>query len=170
MQHVLVVRHAIAEDRQEAARAGVSDSRRALTDKGIRRMRETAAGLAQVTETPQRILHSPLRRAVQTAELLAAPFPRAALEETAALVPGADNAAVDRALRYAGSRDLAIVGHEPDLGAWVAHAVFGSDRSAVPLKKAGAALVVFADAAEAGAGELQWLLPPRISRRLGSTA
>jgi hypothetical protein len=37
----------------------------------------------------------------------------------------------------------------------------------VPLKKAGACAVDFADGPTAGQGTLAWLLPPRVLRRLG---
>ncbi|MDZ7809262.1 MAG: histidine phosphatase family protein [Arhodomonas sp.] len=167
MLQVLVLRHAIAEDRAEAARAGIPDPRRALTDKGIRRMREVAAGLATVMASPRRIRHSPLRRARETAEILAAAFPSAALEESAALTPGMDPAGLDDVLRVPDSSPVVLVGHEPDLGLWLARALQGEPARPLPLKKAGSALVTFPGAIGPGEAELEWLLPPRLARRLG---
>ncbi|MCS4503719.1 histidine phosphatase family protein [Arhodomonas aquaeolei] len=168
MREVLVLRHAIAEDRDEAARLGVTDERRALTERGIRRMREVAAGLARVADPPARILHSPLRRAVETAELLAVVFPKARLVETPALAPGAGEAAVYEMLAQ-GEDGVAIVGHEPDLGEWLGSALGGRTGPAIPLKKAGSALVRFPGVPTPGRGELRWLLPPRLARQLGET-
>ena len=46
MYQLVMVRHAIALDRDEAQAAGIGDDQRALTDKGREKMREVARGLA----------------------------------------------------------------------------------------------------------------------------
>jgi len=168
MVRVLLVRHAIAEDRDEVAQAGLPDARRALTEKGIRRMRGVATGLRAAMEPPERIFHSPLRRAVETADILATAFPAAPLRETATLAPGAEGTRLDALLGTVAHSVVAIVGHEPDLGAWLGRALQGEAARALPLKKAGAALVVFPeDICPAGA-RLEWFLPPRLGRVLGA--
>lgn len=70
MPEVLVVRHAIAEPRDEATAAGRDDSQRALTKRGAKRMRAAARGLARAVPSLTRIATSPLVRARQTADLL----------------------------------------------------------------------------------------------------
>ncbi|MGH8609545.1 MAG: histidine phosphatase family protein [Gammaproteobacteria bacterium] len=71
---VLVVRHAIAEQREEFARTGKDDCQRPLTDDGRRKMRRGAAGLRAVVPAIDVLATSPLLRAVQTAEILAAVY------------------------------------------------------------------------------------------------
>ena len=71
--NLLVVRHGLAEDREAFKRTGRSDDLRPLTDRGRRRMRRNARGLAKVIR-PDLLVTSPLTRAVQTAEILSAAF------------------------------------------------------------------------------------------------
>jgi hypothetical protein len=71
---VLVVRHAIAEQKEEFARTGTDDSQRPLTGDGRRKMRRGTAGLRAVVPTIDVLATSPLLRAVQTAEILAAVY------------------------------------------------------------------------------------------------
>ncbi|WP_435099802.1 SixA phosphatase family protein [Arhodomonas sp. AD133] len=169
MRRVIVLRHAIAEDRDEAARGGIPDERRALTDRGIRRMRATAAGIATVEDDIVGIAHSPLTRATETARLLADACPKAVLDETRALTPGVRTDALFAYLAAGESRGtMCVVGHEPGLGEWLGEAVAGPGAPPMPLKKAGAALLRFAGEPCAGGGELEWFLPPRLSRRLGT--
>ena len=71
---VLVVRHAIAEQREEFAPTGKDDSQRPLTHDGRRKMRRGAVGLRAVVPAIDVLATSPLLRAVQTAEILAAVY------------------------------------------------------------------------------------------------
>ena len=66
---IYLIRHAIAEERGDD---WPDDDDRPLTEEGIRRFEEAARGLLEFDAHPVRILTSPLVRARQTAELLAA--------------------------------------------------------------------------------------------------
>ena len=68
---LLVIRHAIAMDRDEFAETGQPDSERPLTDFGRRRMRKNARGLRAIVDTPEVIGTSPYPRAAETAEIVA---------------------------------------------------------------------------------------------------
>src|SRR5688572_31331958 len=68
---LLVIRHAIAMDREEYARTGRPDSDRPLTDTGRRRMRKNARGLQRVAPHPDLIATSPWLRAAYTARVVA---------------------------------------------------------------------------------------------------
>ena len=61
-----LVRHAIAEDRADAG-----DDERALTEAGRAKMIRATQGLRKLKVRPDLILTSPLRRARETAEILA---------------------------------------------------------------------------------------------------
>jgi phosphohistidine phosphatase len=84
-----------------------------------------------------------------------------------ALAPGGSKRAVLRRLSGLDANGAVfLVGHEPDLGQLAGTMLFGAPMG-LPLKKAGAAALVFDGPPRAGAARLQWLLPPRILRRMG---
>ena len=64
-----LVRHAIAAERGDE---WPDDSKRPLTERGIARFRECITGLSKLDVAIDEIFSSPLIRAKQTAELLAA--------------------------------------------------------------------------------------------------
>lgn len=167
-RRIVVIRHGIAEDADAAARSGLDDAERALTEEGRRRLRGAAAGLHSLEPELAVIGHSPLRRTRETAEVLAAAWPAASLVEQPALAPGGDPAAV---LAWAGGLKtdgrVAIVGHEPDLGEWIARAVCGTPGPGFALRKAGMACLEFPGGLRFGEARLRWLLPPKVLRRLG---
>ena len=164
---VLVVRHAIAEDRRVFARTGEPDSLRPLTRQGRRRMRRGVRGLARVVPRLDVIATSPLTRAVQTAEILAKHYDKAKTQRVAALAPGKPmNALLGWLAEQADGRVVALVGHEPHLGEFISWALTGLRESFVPLKKGAACLLEFPDEVKAGRAKLLWLLKPSQMRAL----
>ncbi|HEX7242015.1 MAG TPA: histidine phosphatase family protein, partial [Longimicrobiaceae bacterium] len=94
---LLVVRHAIAEDREEFARTGADDSLRPLTPEGRRRMRRAARGLRRLVPRLGLLASSPLTRAAQTAQILAEAYGGTETATFPELEPGSHPAAlVDR--------------------------------------------------------------------------
>ena len=165
---VLLIRHAIAEDRAVWAAGGEPDEHRPLTDRGRRRMEAAARGLRRLVPELGALISSPLTRARQTAELLAHAYGTPDVEESEALAPGAvPEALAERLIRCQADAPVAVVGHEPDLGLWVAWALTGTDDEVLRLKKGGACLLQFPARPAAGEGHLVWLLPPRPLRMLG---
>ncbi len=111
---------------------------------------------------------SPLVRAVQTAEILAAAYDGAAVEQVPALTAGGDPKAVVDWLRGRRAGDtVAVVGHEPDCSILVSHLLTGSGDSFVQLKKGSVCLLEFADRPAAGEGLLRWVLAPKQLRLIG---
>jgi phosphohistidine phosphatase len=163
---LFLVRHAIAEDRG----ADWSDDRlRPLTKDGAARMAREAAGLAALDIRIEEILTSPLVRARQTADILAAAWPkRIKVQEIDALAPGGKPRAILQALGEVSKRNsLALVGHEPGMGE-LAAALLGM-RTPLAFKKGAVALIEVALLPPpTGSGALQWLLAPRILRRLAT--
>lgn len=133
--HIYLLRHGIAED----AGPGVADHDRALTDEGWRRLRRAAATWRRLATTPDVLLTSPLRRARQTAEVLAEAV-RFAGETRVddALVPNAPASLAMNLLEaesLSGTAAVAIVGHEPHLGYLLGALLTGHARQPIPLKK-----------------------------------
>ena len=163
---LLVVRHAPAGDKIEFAQSGKPDEERPLTEDGIRKMRAVASGLGRLVERLEVIASSPLKRALQTAEILAAAYDVSPVETVEALAPGSSPAASMPWLeRQAAAATLAVVGHEPHLSALVSWLVSGSAKPWLELSKGGACLLQVERAAARGA-TLLWLIDARTLRRL----
>ncbi|MCI0346105.1 MAG: histidine phosphatase family protein, partial [Chloroflexi bacterium] len=113
---VYLVRHAIAAERGPSY---PDDRLRPLTPAGIARFRESVAGLRELAVTIDVVLTSPLVRARETAELLAAGLPgKPAIDTLDALAPGGRAVTIVEAIgKHARRRQrrLALVGHQPDL-------------------------------------------------------
>ncbi len=164
---LLIVRHAIAFDRNP--RRWRDDDERPLSPEGMVRARKAAAGLKRITSRPQSVLCSPLMRARQTATILTefAAWPKAS--DCAARAPDAGPDEVFAALAGRKDKLVAVVGHQPALGRFLAACLPGKVRGgaspgAFELKKMGIALVSFRTVPRTGTGVLQWFLPPRILR------
>jgi phosphohistidine phosphatase len=124
-------RHGVAED---TAR---TDFDRRLTPAGRAEVARVAELIYRAGYRPGCILHSPLVRAVQTAEVIGERFPEVVLREAEVLAwPQLD--AILHAC--AGLKDPLLVGHEPILGRLVGKLI-GAPDGATPLERAGFALV-----------------------------
>lgn len=167
---LLVVRHALAGDKDAWIAEGRDDALRPLTKEGRRRMRHGARGLrALVPEVPL-LATSPLLRARETAAILSAAYDGApTTTETPVLQP---TARLPEFLTWAEPHGelplIAIVGHEPHLSALVSWLMTGRTRPVVRLKKGAACLLDFDEGVASGHGRLQWLLTPGQLRRVES--
>jgi phosphohistidine phosphatase len=164
---LLVIRHAIAMDRDEFAESGESDDRRPLTKSGVKRMRRGAKGLRAVVDRIDVLVTSPYTRAVETAEIVSDVFDIAPAEVSASLVPDVHFDELERWAELNATGDLlAIVGHEPHLSGLVSWLMTGSGESRIELKKGGACLLEFDSSIRRGTGTLLWLMTPRQLRGL----
>lgn len=114
-----IMRHGPAEDDAASGR----DFDRALTASGRDRVMSVARALVEGDEAPLSIVSSPLVRALQTAEIVAAVTKladRGGLVETRReIAPGGDAVRLVDELRAAKRRRVMLVGHEPDLSGLV---------------------------------------------------
>jgi phosphohistidine phosphatase len=159
-----LVRHAIAAARGEE---WPDDSKRPLTERGITRFRECVSGLRTLDAAIDEIFTSPLVRARQTADLLAAGVEgKPSVKVLDALAPGHTAAAVVSQLaKTAKRRRIALVGHEPDLGELAAHLI-GAPRP-LPFKKGGVCRIDVQGLTSRHPGSLAWFVTPKILRGLG---
>jgi phosphohistidine phosphatase len=156
---ILFVRHALAEER--LAFQGQDDLQRPLTDEGRHKARKLFKLLAKFYDPPELLVSSEAVRALETADLLAAVFPKAAREKNALFNPGAD---YDHFVRWLRGLDrslerVALVGHEPDLSLMIG-GVVAHGRLNIQVKKAACIEV---DCNRIGRGELTLLLPPWVA-------
>ena len=158
---LLVIRHAIAMEREDFAAIDSDDDRRPLTDAGARKMRRVASGIRALVDHVDLIATSPLTRAMQTAQIVSGAYGTAATRTVDALRPeNTPKSFIDWVRANELGDVCAIVGHEPNLSQLVTWLMTGVDESRVVLKKGGACLVGFGGAPGAGAGTLRWLLTP----------
>lgn len=169
MRKLLVVRHAIARDRLESMGQGEEDADRPLTTEGRRKMVQATQGLMRLQPQLDTILTSPLLRALQTAEILAAHYPKSRMRVCAQLAPEHRTVSLLHTLSEEAGERCAIVGHEPGLSALLATLLCGRDSATIALKKGGMAQLEFSDTIASGEGALQWLLTPKQLRLLGAT-
>lgn len=156
-----VIRHAVAA---EAAEFAGSDADRPLTDEGREKFKAIAAVLSCFAEPPRHIWTSPLLRARQTAEILAKALVGVHVKETDLLACGAKPKKVLDLAAVAGDEPAVVVGHAPDMGELIAHAI--GSTAPLPLQKGAVAGLYFDDEVKAGRAELFFWLTTGDARRL----
>ena len=164
---LLLVRHGVAEDRDEFAKSGAPDEQRPLTRKGRKQMKRAARGLAELVGEVHVLASSPLTRAQQTAEVIAAAFDDAPISLVDALRPEQPFEAFMEWLRLTDDADVVVaVGHEPHLSGLAGWLLGSGAHPPFEFKKGGAALIEFDHALQPGAARLRWLLEPGQLRAL----
>jgi phosphohistidine phosphatase len=160
-----ILRHAEAEDESQSG----GDDARHLTPRGKERTREAAVGMRKFGLKFGAILTSPLARASETAEIVAAEYANNPPPQVLPALSGgvaADEATAALAL-FARYGEVLIVGHEPQLSGLVSLLLSGSsDVIHVQLKKGGCAALDLPNRFERGGAELRWLLTQRQLRKL----
>lgn len=125
---LILWRHAEAEDAPPAG----DDLTRLLTSRGQKQAERVGAWLARQLPDDTRILCSPARRCEQTAKALGRPY-----RSVRQLAPGAAAQELLDAAGWPGaSQPVVVVGHQPTLGAVVAHLV-GIEEQACAVRKGG---------------------------------
>lgn len=166
MACLYLVRHGIAAP----ASAKTSDADRSLTEEGTRKTTSVAHGLRTLSVKPDVILSSPLRRAQETAEILASVLtPKVSVGIHPSLAFGHAPQDVLRSLRpHSGAGQLMLVGHQPDMGELASFLLTGSANIAsLPFKKAATAAITVASLPPRSSGVLEWFLTPSQLRLIG---
>ncbi len=161
-----IVRHGIAISRE--APDCPADPERFLTEIGLERTRLAMEGLKRLGVEPDAILSSPYLRARQTAGIAAAAlgFDPARIGVTEALLSGAAPARLLEELGAASIPSVLCCGHAPHVDHLISFAV-GAPEPFTAMKKAGAAVLEI-DPGYPGRGQLVWLAPSRMLRKLAA--
>jgi phosphohistidine phosphatase len=162
MSTLYLIRHGIAAEQGTYAR----DEERPLTEEGRRKTRQVAQRLFELELRFGLILTSPLVRSRQTAEILQSEGLSSQLEMSDLLAPNSSLEAwlvwFSKWQRSHLQADLAIVGHQPDLGNWAEILVWGHARDGLVVKKAGVLGLTLPNSGPAIANSvLFWLSPPK---------
>jgi phosphohistidine phosphatase len=160
---LLIIRHAIAEDKEAFATTGRPDDERPLTKRGRKVMARVAKGLRRQVKSIDVLAASPLVRAAQTAAIVAREYNEISVDTVPALTPESAPAAFAtwlRTQREAGV--VAAVGHEPHVGMLVTWLMSGLRDSHVTIEKGGACLLEIDGQPGARSATLCWELTPEI--------
>ena len=150
---VIFIRHGSAEPAGQAGAAA-----RGLTDAGRREVRTTCEARKALGVRLQRVLSSPLTRAMQTGELIAEAFEAHGPDEVGFLVQPGDFQEMTAVLADMLAEEVSavgLVGHSPSLGKLLGELIAGRPDVGVSLSNAGAACVALAGDQKA---ELCWLM------------
>jgi phosphohistidine phosphatase len=154
-----LIRHA---DAAPAGEGGITkDADRPLTAKGEEQARNLGQGLERKGMRPAVVVSSPLLRSRQTADLLVGAFspPPPDVKVCEELAPDGKRRRLSRYLRTLGATKIALVGHQPDIGAFAAWLI-GSKKAQIEIAKAGVAWITCEDSPGRGQGELVLLVAP----------
>ena len=161
-----ILRHGEAGKRLQA---GSKDSERALTIMGQEEVQQIARALARLGVQLDFIATSPLKRAYQTAVIVAKELniKKGNVQEWNELKPEGKRQDLYRKLvQFNLESSIMIVGHEPNLSSAVAEIVFGDGIGGIVLKKAGLARLDVISFQPRIKGCLKWLLTPKQLRKI----
>jgi phosphohistidine phosphatase SixA len=131
-------------------------------------MRDASKGLRRILPSIDVVGTSPLKRTLQTAEILAAAYDHPRLVSVPALDHAPDPSSFIDWLRTQRRREVvAAVGHEMHLVTLVSTLLIGKRSRFVLLEKGGACLLLFEGALRPGRAKLVWSLAPAHLRALG---
>jgi phosphohistidine phosphatase len=165
--NLFLLRHGIAAELGTPGYA--SDNARPLTPKGRRQLRETAGAWRKMELEFDLILTSPLRRAKETASVLAEELDwKLRPQVLAELSPGRNPVAVVQKIlaRQPAPTNLLLVGHEPHLSRLISLLVSGAPTTGAgdtgfALKKGGLAKLGIEQLHPQKCATLAWLLTPK---------
>ena len=160
MTDIFILRHGDAEPR-----GSVPESDRQLTPKGKRDV-ECVVKLAFGKKlSPELILTSPYRRALETAETARGLLPgKIRLIETPSLLPQAQPEETWKELRsFAKTKQILLAGHEPHLSQLIAY-LLGTPFLTLDLKKGALVRISLDSMTPEPHGELKWIVTPALAR------
>jgi len=158
------LRHAIAVPR---GTPGYPNDDRPLTEEGILKMRDAAQGISFLVDGFTTIFSSPLKRAFQTAEIVAEALgQKDRIEICDELLPGSSFESIGMRLKkMKRNASVLLVGHEPEIG-YFASAMLGSEHSVIQFKKGALCRIDTESFMLHEPGVLIWHLPPKQLRAL----
>jgi phosphohistidine phosphatase len=158
------MRHGDAGNRKDIN----NDLERSLTAEGREEVEKIAKSLKSLKLDVDMIATSPLKRALETAEIVAEIFQKTKkLETWNELSPEGERMdLLERLSRLNEESTVLLVGHEPYLSTLMGDLISNKPGTRIVLKKGGAAKIVINSLLPKASGELRWLLTPRQLKKL----
>lgn len=134
---IYIVRHAVAEDKDDWAMQSGDDSLRPLTSRGSMKMKKLARKYFSAIGKVDLIITSPYVRAQQTAEILHQEFSKAELKQSQWLIPSIEpeKSIVNLRRQIGAAKRVILVGHQPHLGDLISVLLTGEPGLLIDLKK-----------------------------------
>lgn len=165
--NIILIRHAIAENREVFSETGQPDELRPLTSRGRKKFSKTISSIKSEIPELDEIVFSPLTRCQETSQLLHKIFPQAKLISQKKLIPGIPpEEMIDWLSKKSGQLNIALIGHEPDLGKLGTYALTGKKTPLFRLRKGGICVLHFTDHIDKAKAELKCLLQPSILKSI----
>jgi phosphohistidine phosphatase len=138
------------------------DSDRELTAQGRNITRSAALQWKKIIPDFDYIITSPYLRAVQTADIIASAFNHNnGIITDKKLAPGSKTADLIEIVHTYSGKNIAIVGHQPDLAEHISSLISNS-QAYIEFKKSSIAKLSFGSKVKEGKGTLDFLIPPEI--------
>lgn len=153
---LFIIRHGIAVERK----AGLRDRERYLTDEGIEKMHIIGKGLKKLEVAFDKILTSPYKRAIETAQIIAEEtgYSKNEIIETDFLEPLGEWVNIFDLTEDA--QTVAIFGHDPMFSEIVSTFICSKDGN-TPMKKGGLCKINVINR-RPPVGDLVWFIPTKI--------
>lgn len=161
---LFILRHGEAGQRVSAGRG---DFQRSLTTAGQNEVSDIAKSLKELGTKFDVVITSPLKRAHQTAAIVAKTLKiEKKMQDWAELSPEGNRLDLYNKLSQLKQQSsVLVVGHEPYLSKMVSEIIFdGNNGGRIDLKKTGLARIRIISSTPKFQGELRWLLTPKLLR------
>lgn len=157
---IYLLRHGIAEDRAASGR----DADRRLTEEGRAKLQSVLERAHSAGVRPSLILSSPLRRAIETAEIAARELDyEGKIVRAAALAPDSSPHQMwDEIRKHRDETAVLVTGHEPLFSSTVAW-MLGSTRAMVHFRKGALVRLDVESLGPAPAAVLEWMMIPKLA-------
>jgi len=154
--NIYLIRHAEAEQTSDLK----PHEQRELTPKGIAILKASADVWKNYITNIDIILSSPLKRAMQTAEIISEVFDvKTGIMEDNSLLNGGQTEDIPNAAQSLGFNELAMIGHQPDIGTHIS-ILIGANELNCWIPPAAIAKISFDGNPTVGKGKLEFLIPP----------
>lgn len=163
---LIIFRHGLAMEREEAIEKKMADSLRPLVPRGKDRTKKMAKFLKNLEPEVDLIVSSPYVRAMETAEIIRGVFKTVEIVESVELVPSSPPMAFAQWMkaRLRNETTLVIVGHEPQLSTLATWLLAGGQQTFFDLKKSGIICLELENFEDIGpkTAELSWMTSPKL--------
>jgi phosphohistidine phosphatase len=163
--NLILIRHADAGERD--AKRWPDDDLRPVSAVGRERQLTCAAAMQRMGIRFDHLISSPLLRARETAEIVAEAYGfEGEIVVSDAMGPDCTARGIAAFLgAYANGDRVALVGHEPSFSSLAAALIGRSADARIALRKSGVIGITFEGLAAPGAGELEYLLRPKLMKK-----
>jgi phosphohistidine phosphatase len=156
--NLFLIRHGDAEKSSPQKK----DSERELTHNGRESTKIAAGYWKHLIPGFDYIISSPYKRSLETAEIIAQVFEYSnGIVTDTKLKPGSRTDDLVELTQIYSGKNIAVVGHQPDLSDFVSDLISGSN-ALVEFRKSAIAKISFSSKIKKGKGTLDYLIPPDI--------